>query len=926
MAVDILIRGFSDWSAGCPDTRTPSISVDHGGISVDWGRQKCWVRLMGQTCNLFDFNFGVSNVDWPEEIAVLTSFGLSPIKAMFGLGYDLVQCAMGDSVVEVVKCLGMRLLEEVPPLNFLNRMSEMLTEFIEVFAVVAGVVVKQVLDDSASLVQQAAVSNFPAVGQAPVVHHAGKSLTIMKHSQHPKSGFRRRSKISRQEEVSGVQEDARRDDDDSDPQGSIALGVSDQEGNYATRLITQWNGRETDTSSCLAFAPKNKHGSNNQATQADWQGSSDDAFIPLEPFGVPCDNDWMKDNWDKWQGYSFYTWEMSIEKCVTVTYSLGMQPVIAFVGGLNFELMPAPLAELDTTVCWPDKQPGGVDLSVLRSEIRSGGVMLFSRTLRLQKRFGSSTDFVDGNIFGAHESWRNPLGTAVGTHSVEDDRTVETMSRSGSLLETNQSSQSHEKRKDQKEQKEQKERKEEAELHWEADAEDLYLATIEYGKHLGINKTSEFHGQDVLKRMRGMSAIQGDAQSGTDFHQLFSFKNPGMVNFEIQGLLEDNVLELAMKINFGPFESPEKRIPLLNIVDQFTIVLGAMPWVSSSSKLKAIASLRDFGKQDVGTVMPAVPPPELKPGSIVALYNPAFNRWLKMMDNGDIAGSAHRDFDASLDDWTWEKFAVVDMGAGLIALHSPKFNRFLEIEPDGNVAASPHKAASHIPSGWTWQTFKVVYSGGGEIGLHNPEHNRFIKMDHASVTSIGRNGDPLPEGWTWERFRVRQTTWLLKPGTVVAFHNAIHNRYISMTPEGDMYPSPQRDFSSEFPGGWTWQKFTVVDAGNGEVALHSAIHNRFWKMTDTASMIGSVHKAANELPPPNHWTWERFAVVDAGGGQVAFHNPLHNRFVSLSGDDVYASPHRAPQDFPAGWTWQKFQVKLVADASSQPNDVAWSYS
>ena len=66
------------------------------------------------------------------------------------------------------------------------------------------------------------------------------------------------------------------------------------------------------------------------------------------------------------------------------------QPVIAFVGGLNFELMPAPLAagalsvsvvelihrnlgcwhsaldsavtaqaELDTTVCWPDKQPLG---------------------------------------------------------------------------------------------------------------------------------------------------------------------------------------------------------------------------------------------------------------------------------------------------------------------------------------------------------------------------------------------------------------------------------------------------------------------------------------------------------------------------------------------------------------------------------------
>ena len=35
----------------------------------------------------------------------------------------------------------------------------------------------------------------------------------------------------------------------------------------------------------------------------------------------------------------------------------------------------------------------------------------------------------DSNTFGAHESWRNPLGTAVGQHGVEDDRTVETMPR-----------------------------------------------------------------------------------------------------------------------------------------------------------------------------------------------------------------------------------------------------------------------------------------------------------------------------------------------------------------------------------------------------------------------------------------------------------------------------------------------------------------
>ena len=52
---------------------------------------------------------------------------------------------------------------------------------------------------------------------------------------------------------------------------------------------------------------------------------------------------------------------MAIEKCVTVSYSLAMQPVLAFVGGLEFDLLPAPLADIDTMVCWPDKQPGDFD-------------------------------------------------------------------------------------------------------------------------------------------------------------------------------------------------------------------------------------------------------------------------------------------------------------------------------------------------------------------------------------------------------------------------------------------------------------------------------------------------------------------------------------------------------------------------------------
>ena len=53
----------------------------------------------------------------------------------------------------------------------------------------------------------------------------------------------------------------------------------------------------------------------------------------------------VQDNPNKWQGYSFYIWDTPVERCATVVYSLGLQPVLAFVGGIEFDIMPAPIAE-----------------------------------------------------------------------------------------------------------------------------------------------------------------------------------------------------------------------------------------------------------------------------------------------------------------------------------------------------------------------------------------------------------------------------------------------------------------------------------------------------------------------------------------------------------------------------------------------------
>ena len=71
MAMDV-VRGFSDWGADCPNSDKPSINLDSNGVRVNWGRQKCRVSLMGQRVTIFDFNFGNTNVDWPEPIKTVT--------------------------------------------------------------------------------------------------------------------------------------------------------------------------------------------------------------------------------------------------------------------------------------------------------------------------------------------------------------------------------------------------------------------------------------------------------------------------------------------------------------------------------------------------------------------------------------------------------------------------------------------------------------------------------------------------------------------------------------------------------------------------------------------------------------------------------------------------------------------------------------
>ncbi|CAE7239452.1 unnamed protein product [Symbiodinium sp. CCMP2592] len=760
MAVNILLRGFTDWAADC-DISGPSIRdyVDECSITgyreergifgwtfripiveckqksvlmaLNWGRQKCWIRLMGQQITLFDFNFGslemawpapiktaidigtglsnchggnifkclgdkiVPDITWPHPIQKMINFGNAignchggnvfkcfgdkivqvvtwpqPIQKMIGfgnaignchggnvflcfgnkivenvpmlntmvsscsgrnlfecfgtnivekvpplnamvsmgrdlascfsgtepvhlfkclgtriaenvpalgrmvtLGKDLVNCADGAEPIDLIKCFGMRLLQEVPPLSFLTRLGELLKEFLGHFTKYATSVVKTAMDKGLSFVQTAATSAFPEVGAPPAVHHAGKNLIVKTHSQPGYHGSKDPgAKVPKRTAVLQTGANASRAGGDDDSDAAITFKVGPY-GPETTGLITQFEGKETDTGSCLAFAPRTKTGSGNQATKGDWVVDSNDKFLQLEPWAVPCDNTWMQRNWDKWQGYTFYMSKSNIEKCVTVTFAVGLQPVAAFVGGIQFDVLPTPFFEFDTQICWPKHHPGGVDISALRFEMRTMGILLFGRTLRLTKRFGDGTDFQGSNIDRGIETFRSQLGLEWGS-DFESSSGMNKMSRTPKLLQTNKTTSQDEKA------------EEEGAMQW-VDAEELYLASAEYGPELFVNKTSELRGPAAHRRL---SALQQSKES----HKLFRFKHPGMVSFALEGLYTDGVLELGVQMGFGPFESPSTKIPLVNIVDQFSSILKSLPFISSGSRGKAEEALRDF--------------------------------------------------------------------------------------------------------------------------------------------------------------------------------------------------------------------------------------------------------------------------------------------------------------------------------------------
>lgn len=94
----------------------------------------------------------------------------------------------------------------------------------------------KVIEEKASLLSEAATSKFPKIGESPAIHHASKNLAIKKHTRRG-PGAKKLAKMKRASKTSLLQEG---DDDGGDSDSLFEFEIHDNDGNYATKLITQF--------------------------------------------------------------------------------------------------------------------------------------------------------------------------------------------------------------------------------------------------------------------------------------------------------------------------------------------------------------------------------------------------------------------------------------------------------------------------------------------------------------------------------------------------------------------------------------------------------------------------------------------------------------------------------------------------------------
>eukprot|EP00435_Cladocopium_sp_Y103_P074626 s26_g50.t1 len=315
-------------------------------------------------------------------------------------------------------------------------------------------------------------------------------------------------------------------------------------------------------------------------------------------------------------------------------------------------------------------------------------------------------------------------------------------------------------------------------------------------------------------------------------------------------------------------------------------------------------------------------------GKTVAFHNPFHNRFMRMNEQGWVDGSGVGN--TLPDGWTWERFKIVDVGDEEVALYSIEHSRYVMMNDQQQTRVSALFAEMGLPRNNAWERFRVVDALNGQVAFHNGFFNRFLMMNNQGDVIAGgvMAANALPAaGHAWERFVAQITTfnascpylsypvgascktWLI--GQHVAFYNDFHQKFMQMDNAGAILTSVQMPIDY-LCYNCQWERFLVVDIGGGNIGLYNSHQKRYLMMTDQQTMSSSSVMDWGAFPPGN--SWEKLRVVDAFNGEIALHSPFFNRFVMMTnqGTMVPTGP-LAPTALPTGNQWERLTVAYTGE-------------
>jgi hypothetical protein len=426
-AWSVLSRGF-EVKASCDKNLQPDISIDDSKLRLKLGHQRCSMTLCGEQFSIIDINLGDHEYTLPTQLQTAIKVGkdlqqcaqtgsgagkmlgcmaqevgdalrhVDPFNKVIEMVQDFADCLNNQGAGQAFECIAQKFasafVDHIPPFNILGKIGDLVQVFFKGMEGVAEQLVGRQLSKATALMQEAAMKAGPH-GEEVVEHHRSKHLVVR--------SFRRQCPTCKQmpamSRLSGnapsmLQEDPEPGSLSESNVGGI-VNLRFGEGPYHVQnLLTQFGGVEMDSKSCLAFAPRRPlegaDGQHGKVKQSDWQvgeaAKGKDEFIELKPWAVPCENKWLHDNREAWEGFSVINVEGAFEKCLAVNFEFSIQPVVALGGGIELEALPEPLIALSMTVCWPDKWHKA-QVSYIQFRLSAGTVPVFTHTVRWNAKF-----------------------------------------------------------------------------------------------------------------------------------------------------------------------------------------------------------------------------------------------------------------------------------------------------------------------------------------------------------------------------------------------------------------------------------------------------------------------------------------------------------------------------------------------------------